>query len=179
VRRELSKLLKVNVMGYDYTGYGASAGDMPSVGQTLSDITAVYEHLVSGMGMPPSSIILYGQSVGSGPTAYLGSLEKDLGGVVLHSPLLSGVRVLSPGLKWWPSFADVYPNHLMVPKIHAPTFIMHVSVREGWCVRGGGRGGDRSCGGGGDGRRRAVLCLPLWWCMMQAVVVGQRVCACV
>lgn len=59
------------------------------------------------------------------PQAWLASQEPDLAGVVLHSPLLSGVRVLSPGLKWWPSFADVYPNHLMVPKIKAPTLIMH------------------------------------------------------
>ncbi|KAG1675417.1 hypothetical protein FOA52_012336 [Chlamydomonas sp. UWO 241] len=126
----LSKLLKVNVMGYDYTGYGASAGELPSVGQTFADITAVYEHLVSGIGLSPRNIILYGQSVGSGPTAYLGSVEPDLGGVVLHSPLLSGVRVLSPGLRWWPSFADVYPNHLMVPKINAPTLIMHGTEDE-------------------------------------------------
>lgn len=33
-------------MGYDYTGYGASTGEMPSVGHTLSDITAVFDHLV-------------------------------------------------------------------------------------------------------------------------------------
>ena len=40
-------MLKVNVMGYDYTGYGCSAGDVPSVGNTLSDVTAVYEYLVN------------------------------------------------------------------------------------------------------------------------------------
>lgn len=34
-------------MGYDYTGYGCSAGDAPSVGHTLSDVTAVYEYLVN------------------------------------------------------------------------------------------------------------------------------------
>eukprot|EP00955_Chlamydomonas_euryale_P031367 329569-Chlamydomonas_euryale.AAC.6 len=60
-------------MGYDYTGYGASDGEMPSVGHTLADITAVYEHLVKDRGMLPGSIILYGQSVGTGPTAYLGA----------------------------------------------------------------------------------------------------------
>jgi hypothetical protein len=46
VYREMARLLKVNVCGYDYTGYGCSSGELPSVGQTLSDITAVYEHLV-------------------------------------------------------------------------------------------------------------------------------------
>jgi hypothetical protein len=84
--------------------------------------------VVQDFKLPPKSIILYGQSVGSGPTAYLGAHEPDVAGVILHSPLLSGVRVLNPNLRWWPSFADIYPNHLMVPKIQAPTLIMHVSA---------------------------------------------------
>ena len=66
--------------------------------------------------------------------AYLGAQVPDVAGVVLHSPLLSGIRVLSPGLRWWPSFADVYPNHLMVPKIESPTLILH--VRRWGAVRG-------------------------------------------
>jgi hypothetical protein len=53
-------------------------------------------------------------------------VATDLAGVVLHSPILSGVRVLKPHLKWWPSWADVYPNHLLAPKIRAPVLVMHV-----------------------------------------------------
>ena len=64
------------------------------------------------------------------PQAYLGAQIPNVAGVVLHSPLLSGIRVLSPGLRWWPSFADVYPNHLMAPKIQAPTLVMHVRLGE-------------------------------------------------
>jgi hypothetical protein len=33
-------------MGYDYTSYGCSSGDMPSVGHTLADISAVYEYMI-------------------------------------------------------------------------------------------------------------------------------------
>eukprot|EP00983_Pelagomonas_calceolata_P113773 1160019-Pelagomonas_calceolata.AAC.1 len=32
--------------------------------------------------------------------AWLGAHTRGFGGVVLHSPLLSGVRVLSPNIKW-------------------------------------------------------------------------------
>ena len=56
--REISRLLKVNVMGYDYTGYGCSAGDAPSVGHTLSDVTAVYEYMVKVGGVPTAWIVL-------------------------------------------------------------------------------------------------------------------------
>ena len=57
-------MLKVNVMGYDYTGYGCSAGEMPSVGHTLSDITAVYDYLVnvSPLGIGIVSISTSGMS---------------------------------------------------------------------------------------------------------------------
>lgn len=59
--------------------------------------------------------------------AWIASRTPDLAGVVLHSPLLSGIRVLSPTIKWWPAFADVYPNHLLAPKIKSPVLVMHVS----------------------------------------------------
>ena len=37
--REVARLLKVNVMGYDYSGYGRSTGT-PTVSNTLVDISA-------------------------------------------------------------------------------------------------------------------------------------------
>lgn len=65
--RELSRILKVNVMGYDYTGYGRSTGT-PTVNHTLADIAAVMELLRSQYGIPNNQVIVYGQSVGSGPS---------------------------------------------------------------------------------------------------------------
>ncbi|GFR40567.1 hypothetical protein Agub_g1144 [Astrephomene gubernaculifera] len=129
VYRELSRLLKVNVMGYDYSGYGCSTGT-PTVNNTLADISAVLQCLQDSYGIPPSRVVLYGQSVGSGPSCYLASERADLGGVVLHSPLLSGVRVLKPHVKWWPAWADVYPNHTLAPKIRAPVLVMHGTEDE-------------------------------------------------
>jgi hypothetical protein len=54
-------------MSYDYTGYGCSSGK-PSVAATCADIEAVYRYTVETLGVDPASVILYGQSVGSGPT---------------------------------------------------------------------------------------------------------------
>ncbi|KXZ53545.1 hypothetical protein GPECTOR_7g995 [Gonium pectorale] len=129
VYRELSRLLRVNVMGYDYSGYGASTGT-PTVTNTLADITAVLGCLQDTYGVPASSVVLYGQSVGSGPSCYLAAERPDLAGVVLHSPLLSGVRVLKPHVRWWPAWADVYPNHTLAPRIKAPVLLMHGTEDE-------------------------------------------------
>lgn len=125
--RDLARVLRVNVMGYDYSGYGCSTGT-PTVNNTLADITAVLRYLQNGYGVPPDRVVLYGQSVGSGPSCYLASEQPHLAGVILHSPLLSGVRVLKPHVRWWPSWADVYPNHTLAPKIKAPVLVMHVST---------------------------------------------------
>ena len=47
-------------------------------------------------GIEEEELILYGQSVGSGPTLHLASRLEKLRGVVLHSGILSGIRVLYP-----------------------------------------------------------------------------------
>jgi hypothetical protein len=56
-------------MGYDYTGYGVcSSNGGPSVTATCSDVAAVLTALEMIHGIKRRDVILYGQSVGSGPT---------------------------------------------------------------------------------------------------------------
>ncbi|XP_022769923.1 protein ABHD17B-like isoform X2 [Durio zibethinus] len=92
---ELSFHLRVNLMGYDYSGYGQSSGK-PSEQNTYADIEAAYKCLEENYGARQENIILYGQSVGSGPTVDLAARLPRLRAVVLHSPILSGLRVMYP-----------------------------------------------------------------------------------
>lgn len=89
---ELRAHLRLNIMSYDYSGYGASTGK-PSELNTYYDIEAVYNCLKDKYGIKQEDIILYGQSVGSGPTLHLAARLQRLRGVVLHSAILSGIRV--------------------------------------------------------------------------------------
>ncbi|URE38796.1 Endomembrane protein 70 [Musa troglodytarum] len=77
---------------YDYSGYGASTGK-PSEYNTYADIKAVYQCLQTEYGVGQEDLILYGQSVGSSPTLHLAAHLPRLRGVVLHSAILSGLRV--------------------------------------------------------------------------------------
>ncbi|XP_060195808.1 uncharacterized protein LOC132625051 isoform X2 [Lycium barbarum] len=108
---ELSLHLQVNLMGYDYSGYGQSTGK-PSEQNTYADIEAAYKCLEETYGVKEEDIILYGQSVGSGPTLDLASRFSRLRAVVLHSPILSGVRVL-------------HPNIDKIPLVECPVLIIH------------------------------------------------------
>jgi hypothetical protein len=92
----LAHSLECNVISYDYSGYGESGG-IPMEANTYRDIAGVYEWTLKNVCSDDASkIILYGQSVGSGPCCHLASTEDDLGGMILHSPFTSGMRVLTP-----------------------------------------------------------------------------------
>lgn len=67
----------------------------PSEPNTYADIEAAYDCLEK-YNIRDENIVLYGQSVGSGPTVDLATRLPALRGVVLHSPILSGLRVMYP-----------------------------------------------------------------------------------
>lgn len=97
-------------MSYDYFGYGASqqfvgenymssssAIPQPSESDVYADIEAAYEYLINEQGYTPSKIILFGRSLGSGPTSHLAKLaasrNQPVRGVIIQSGLLSAYRV--------------------------------------------------------------------------------------
>lgn len=125
---ELATVLGVEVLGVEYSGYGCSTGE-PSSGNNHADLEAAYDLLVAS-GVPESRIIGYGQSVGSGPVAGL-CRSRELGGVVLHSPLLSGIKVIDPHPDRCcrPSCCcfcfDFFKVERCVRQAKCPVFIMH------------------------------------------------------
>lgn len=125
----LSEYLKINVVGYDYTGYGASTPTTvrPTEKQTYKDIEAVYDWCIETKLVtdPGAEIILYGQSVGSGPSTYLAS-KKPVAGLVLHSPIMSGLRVVTQSRLL--GCCDIFPNIQRITNVKAPVFVIHGQV---------------------------------------------------
>lgn len=95
--KRLSRDLKVNIISYDYPGYGESAG-APSEEKCYASISAVYGYLTQEGGISPHQICLYGRSLGSGPSCYLAEKTskegKPIAGLILHSPFSSVYRVV-------------------------------------------------------------------------------------
>jgi hypothetical protein len=87
--------LHVNVLMYDYSEYGASGG-VPEEAATYADLQAVFDYVLEHVQSDATKIVLYGQSVGSGPCTYLAARDDRIGGLVLHSAFTSGMRVLTP-----------------------------------------------------------------------------------
>lgn len=65
--RRLRDTLNVNIVLYDYSGYGVSTG-RASVRNVYADLEAVVDWCVDARGADPARIVLYGQSIGSAPT---------------------------------------------------------------------------------------------------------------
>ncbi|XP_011021282.1 PREDICTED: alpha/beta hydrolase domain-containing protein 17B-like isoform X2 [Populus euphratica] len=124
---ELSNRLRINLMGYDYSGYGQSSGK-PTECNTYADIDAAYKCLKEQYGVKDDQLILYGQSVGSGPTVDLASRLPNLRGVVLHSPILSGMRVLYPVKRTY--WFDIYKNIDKIGMVNCRVLIIHGTSDE-------------------------------------------------
>jgi len=137
---ELSKSLQVDVVGYDYSGYGYSTSSLglPIVQTTeafcYQNIEAVYNYLIDVEKKDPKTIILMGRSLGTGPSCELAS-KKVVGGVILQSPLLSAIRVVLKTPFTLP--IDIFANTDKVRNIKVPIFIVHglldqvISVEHG------------------------------------------------
>lgn len=117
----------------------------PTECNTYADIDAVYKCLKDDYGVKDERLILYGQSVGSGPTVDLASRIQNLRGVVLHSPILSGLRVLYPVKRtyWFDIFkvnfflnalfmglCFILPLNMLLSWVHFS--ICRILTRSGW-----------------------------------------------
>ncbi|CAL0320151.1 unnamed protein product [Lupinus luteus] len=119
---ELRAHLRINIMSYDYSGYGASTGK-PSEFNTYYDIEAVYDCLKNEYEIKQEDIILYGQSVGSGPTIHLATKLQNLRAVAIHSGILSGLRVLYPvKMTFW---FDIFKNIDKIRHVNCPVLVIH------------------------------------------------------
>ena len=118
-------------MAYDYTGYGKSTG-YPAEEFVYADIEAAYSYLLQVRKIQPEQIVLYGRSLGSGPSCYLAAKTaksgRSVAGVILQSPLLSAFRVAFNFR--FTMVGDRFPNIDYAPYIQCPVFIVHGTQDE-------------------------------------------------
>ena len=59
------------------------------------------------------------------PDSPLQAARTRCAAVVLHSPLLSGVRVINGECSHWPGWLDIFPSIHKIELISSPTLIIH------------------------------------------------------
>ena len=124
--------LGLNVLLFEYRGYGASTGK-PSENGTYLDAMAAWNYLTVERGIAPETIVLYGHSLGGAVAAWLATQVKP-GALVLEStfssvpdmareifPLLPPIRALT---------RIRYDTLSAVKRIACPVLIAHGPADE-------------------------------------------------
>lgn len=109
-----------SAFAYDYSGYGTSTG-RPSENAAYRNIEAAYEYLVTTRGIPADRIIVWGRSIGSGPSVYLAAARK-VGGLVIESGFTSAFRVVTR-IRLLPF--DRFDNLQSLQRISCPLLVIH------------------------------------------------------
>lgn len=109
------------VLAFDYRGYGLSTGGPASAAGATDDMAAVYQHAVNTLKIPPSRLVLYGRSVGSGPATDLAA-RVPAGGLVLESAFTSAFRVLTR-VSVLPF--DRFHNLRHIRRVRCPVLVIH------------------------------------------------------
>ncbi len=117
--------LAVDVLLFDYRGYGRSEGSPDEEG-TYRDARAAYRWL-AGRGVGPGRIVLFGESLGSAVALQL-ALESEARALVLESPFTSVpdmARAVYPFLPLWPFVRTRYDNLAKVRRLRMPLLVLH------------------------------------------------------
>lgn len=133
--RFLSRRLGVDVAAFEYPGYGNSMwldkndSDqlLPSEARTYAAADAAFRWLRERV--PSADIILYGRSLGSGAAVHLAmccALEGTAcGGLILHSPIASVVRVVAPRICATLPLVDMFVNIDKIGQIKCRATVIH------------------------------------------------------
>ncbi len=112
------------VIAYDYPGYGLSPGK-PSEKTTQASIQAAWDYAIQS-GIPASSIIIMGRSIGTGPSVWLNSKVQPAG-LILISPFKS---VYSIPFKYPILPGDRFPSLNRIKSISTPLLVIHSRYDE-------------------------------------------------
>jgi len=122
--------LHVNVLIFDYRGYGMSRGS-PSEGGLYLDAEAVYDYLINEKKVPPEIIIGYGESMG-GPVIIDLAVKHKLGGIIVEGSFTSVQDMAKIYFPFIPAF--IYKTSFnaleKIARTQAPTLHFHSTADE-------------------------------------------------
>jgi uncharacterized protein len=108
-----------------YRGYGGSTGE-PTEVHNVADARLAYGALVLE-GVAPSSIVVYGESLGTGIATRI-AIEREVAGLILEAPYTSIVDVAAQAYPFLPVrlfLVDRYETSKYIANVKVPLLIVH------------------------------------------------------
>jgi len=110
----------VAALSYDYPGYGTSTGK-PTEAGVYAAADAAFQYATGELGFAPEQVVLFGRSLGGGPSTWLAA-RHPVGGLVLDGAFSSAFRVMTRIrlLPW-----DKFDNLRRFARINCPVLLIH------------------------------------------------------
>lgn len=127
-RAERIRFLKERGLGVfmlSWRGYSGSTGS-PSEAHNVADARLAYDELIRN-GIPADSIVLYGESLGTGVATQLAA-ERRAAGLILDAPFTSITDIGAERYPYLPVrllLLDRYENERHIRNVHMPVLIIH------------------------------------------------------
>lgn len=115
----------INVLMFDYRGFGQSSG-RPNEDGTYRDAEAAWRWLTEEENVRPSDIVISGMSLGGAVAAWLASKHTPRA-LVIESAFTSVPDMVRATYPWLPSGLSRYryPTVKYVRRVECPVFVMH------------------------------------------------------
>jgi fermentation-respiration switch protein FrsA (DUF1100 family) len=123
--------LGLNVLIFDYRGYGASTGK-PNEAGTYQDALAAWTYLTEKRGIPAKEIVLFGESLGGSIAAWLAERHSP-GGLMIYASFTSAPDMAEQIYPFLPARLLVryrYDTRAALANVNCPVLIMHSSQDE-------------------------------------------------
>mmetsp|Transcript_108713 Transcript_108713/g.232296 ORF Transcript_108713/g.232296 Transcript_108713/m.232296 type:complete len:411 (-) Transcript_108713:100-1332(-) len=117
---------KVNVLAVEYPGYGLLQHMTPSEDAVYEVALTAFRFLVDEIGVRYSQIILFGRSLGSGPSVFLAA-QYPVGGLILvsaFSSIKAAVQSIVGRVFAW-TFPERFPNVKIIANVSCSTLFIH------------------------------------------------------
>lgn len=119
----------LDVLIYDYRGYGRSEGSIPSEAELYADGDATYDFLTKQRGIKIEKLAIYGLSLGTTVSTDLAS-RRPCGALVLEAPLSSAsdmtstmLPILPRSLHWIGK--NRFESERKISSVNCPVLIAH------------------------------------------------------
>jgi uncharacterized protein len=133
IAQELSKR-NLNVLIFDYRGYGRSEGKISDEWGLYADTDAAYDYLIRERGLEDQRLVLMGESLGSTAAIDLAS-RRPCGALVVESGLSSASDMGIKAFPWLPRWLHLLARNRFdsvgkIAKVNRPVLITHGTSDE-------------------------------------------------
>jgi hypothetical protein len=121
--------LEINLLAFDYRGYGESTGTPDEQG-LYDDAIASYEYLTGSLHVVPERVVIFGHSLGTGVAIELASRVRA-GGLIVEAPYTS---IVDLGQQLYPLMpvsliaSQRFPSLDRVASVRMPKLFLHSPV---------------------------------------------------